>query len=168
MIQKITPEEMLIAKKSKKELKESIKELESAVKLITKFKDAIITQKPDKATLKNQYSGRLLRFKRKIFETLNIFLKHINAILILMNKITDPDMDRLKNVLLAEINELSDGTENFSTSVEQLTAQIQKRLHSISEVVDNQIYHHIDTDILGRSRIGSVKISIRQGAQYGI
>ena len=170
----ITPEEKELAKNSKAEFKMVLKELKAAIGVILDLRDSILEQRPSKEDLSNKYRGRLLRYKRKITDSFNIFLQHLQTNLGNLAKINDPDMIRLREILVAEVSELTDGIEaildlihdvgkdNFTQMLEQLTAQNQKRQHSISDAVANQLFNHLDHDLLGRMRLSQLRFNIQK------
>lgn len=174
MVLDITDEERNIAKEIKEDSKVAIKKLEAAVRVITDLRDAITEERPEKDTLKTKYHGRLLRYKRKIVNTFNDFLNYIKICIEKMVKINDPDMARLRDIIIAEIGELSDGTEaimdllddidrdKFTQTLEQITAQMEKREKSIHDVIDNQLANHIDHDIFGKLRISQLKFRVQK------
>lgn len=165
----ITPEEKQLAKDSKAEFKAVLKELKAAIEIVLDLRDSILEQRPSKEDLSKKYKGRLLRYKRKIVKAFNIFLHHLQTNLGNLAKINDPDMIRLREILAAEVSELRDGVEavldllhdagkdNFTQLLEQLTAQLEKRQHSIGDAVANQLFNHLDHDLLGRMRISELR-----------
>lgn len=170
----ITDEERNTAKVAKKQFKASLKDLKAAIKVILDLRDSILQQHPSKEQLNAQYKGRLLRYKRKITDAFNVFLDGLQDNLRLLGKIGDPDMIRLREILVAEISELSDGIEsfldllgetdrdNFTQTLEQLVAQLEKREASINDVISNQLFNHLDHDLLGRLRISDLKLNIQK------
>ena len=92
-------------------------------------------------------------------------------------KISDPDMIRLREIIIAEIGELSDGAEaiidllnetdreSFTKTIEQVAGQVEKRQRSIIEVIDSQLFNHIDHDILGKMKISDLQFKIRRRAR---
>ncbi len=174
MTLEITDAEREIAKKVKKEFKQISKELDSALKVVLDLRDAIVEQRPSKEDLKNKYRGRLVRYKKKIKDAFNHFLTHTKKTLEMAVEISDPEMVRLREILVAEIGELSDGTEalmdllnetdrdGFTKTLEQISAQLEKRQKSIADVIENQLFGHIEQDILGRMKISSLQHNIRR------
>lgn len=174
MTLEITDAERDAAKLVKKEFKQISKELDKAIKVVLDLRDAIVEQRPTKEDLKNKYRGRLLRYKKKIKEAFNHFLSHTKTTLEGAIIISDPEMIRLREILVAEIGELSDGVEalmdllgetdrdGFTKTLEQISAQLEKRQKSIADVIDNQLFRHIDQDILGRMKISSIQTNIRR------
>ena len=174
MTLEITDAEREAAKLVKKEFKQISKELDSAVKIVLDLRDAILDQRPSKEDLKNKYRGRLIRYKKKIKDAFNHFLEHTKTTLESAIKISDPEMIRLREILVAEIGELSDGAEalmdllgetdrdSFTKTLEQISAQLEKRQKSIIDVIDNQLFGHIEQDILGKMKISSLRQNIRR------
>ena len=173
----ITDSERAIAKEVKEEVKGILKKLDKATKVILDLKDAIIQQRPSKDDLSNKFRGRFLRYGRKITENFNEFLIAIRTTIEKLAEITDPDMMRLKEILVAEVGELSDGVEaildllkepdkeGFTQTLERIAAQIEKRQKSIKDVLDSQLLSHIDQDILGKMKIGDMQFRIRRRAR---
>lgn len=174
MTLEITDAERQAAKLVKKEFKQISKELDAAVKVVLDLRDAIVEQRPSKDELKTKYKGRLIRYKKKIKEAFNHFLEHTKTTLEKAVEISDPEMVRLREILVAEIGELSDGAEalmdllsetdrdSFTKTLEQISAQLEKRQKSIIDVIDNQLFGHIEQDILGRMKISSIQQNIRR------
>ena len=160
MTLEITDAEREIAKVVKKEFKQISKELDAAVKVVLDLRDAILEQRPSKDDLKNKYRGRLIRYKKKIKDGFNHFLEHTKTTLEKAVEISDPEMVRLREILVAEIGELSDGAEalmdllgetdrdSFTKTLEQIASQLEKRQKSIADVIDSQLFGHIEQDIL--------------------
>jgi len=173
----VTQSEKERAKLVKSEFKVILNELDAAIKVVDDFRLSISQQKPSKADLENNYRGRILRYKSKIRVAFNHFLSHTKKALELLNNISDPEMIRLREILIAEINELSDGAEalldlltetdreRFTNTLEQLCGQMQKRKKSIYDVIDSQLFNHIDHDILGRMKISELAFRIRRRAR---
>lgn len=174
MTLEITDAEREIAKVVKKEFKQISKELNAAVKVVLDLRDAIVEQRPSKDDLKNKYRGRLIRYKKKIKDAFNHFLEHTKTTLEKAVEISDPEMVRLREILVAEIGELSDGVEalmdllgetdrdSFTKTLEQISSQLEKRQKSIADVIDSQLFGHIEQDILGRMKISSLQQNIRR------
>lgn len=170
----ITPSEKEVAKKSKKKFVKSLDLLEKAVDTILDIKEAIASERPSKDDLKNKYRGKFLRYRRKVQDKFNTFLEEIKENLELISKISDPEMIRLREVLIAEIDELSDGAEavmrllgepdrdNFTKTLEQLARQMEKRKRSIKDVIDSQFFSHIDEDILGKMKLSEISNRIKK------
>lgn len=177
---KISDEEKQIAKQAKAEFKLVLKELKIAVELVTDLRDSIVDQNPSKDELNNVYRGRILRYRKKIVDKFNAFLIHLQSNISLMSNINDPDMYRLREILVAEVGELIDGTEvllellhdpirnNFIQSLEQIVWQIEKRKYSIEDAIANQLFNHLDHDLLGRIRISTLSNRTTERSQYAI
>jgi len=173
----VTDHERAIAKQIKADFKQILRKLDKAVRSVSDLRDAIVEQRPSKDDLKTKYSGRLLRYRRKIRNIFNEFLSSVKNSLEKLSKISDPDMIRLREIIIAEIGELSDGAEaimdllketdreGFTKTIEQVATQIEKRQRSIIDVIDNQLYNHIDHDILGRMKISELQFRIRRRAR---
>ncbi|MFA5023474.1 MAG: hypothetical protein WC523_00755 [Patescibacteria group bacterium] len=173
----ITDSERSTAKEVKENFKEILKKLDKSVKVILDLKDAITQQRPSKGDLAGKYKGRLLRYGRKIKESFNDFLLSTKSGIEQLSGITDPNMMRLKEILLAEVGELSDGAEavldllkepdkeGFTQTLERVCFQIEKRNKSIKDVVDNQLFAHINQDILGKTKISELRFNIRRGSR---
>ena len=170
----ITDQEKATAKDSKREFKAVLKELRVALRVISELKSSILEQHPSKDDLKTKYRGRLLRYKKRIVESFNVFLSHLKQNLGTLSLINDPDTQRLREVLGAEVSELSDGVEaildllqdsdkdNFTQKLDQLTTQLEKRERSINDAIGNQLFNHIDHDMLGKMRISQLQFNIHK------
>jgi hypothetical protein len=170
----VTDNERAVAKQVKEDFRNILQKLDKSVRSITDLRDAMAEERPSKEDLKHKYRGRLLRYRRKIRNIFNEFLSNVKNSLEKLSKISDPDMVRLREIIIAEIGELSDGAEavmdllketdreGFSKTIEQITAQIEKRQKSIIDVIDNQLFNHIDHDILGRMKISNLHFNIQR------
>jgi hypothetical protein len=171
---RITPQEKALAKKAKAEFKASLKELKEAVGVILDLRDSIVSQHPSKEELKSKYKGRMLRYKAKIVQSFNVFLLHLQKNLELLGQISDPDMSRLREILVSEVGELSDGVEaildllheaekdDFTKNLEHIAGQLEKRKISIYDTIESQLFNHIDHDLLGRMRISELRVGIQK------
>jgi hypothetical protein len=170
----ITPEEKQLAKDAKTEFKAVLKELKDVIETILDLRDSINDQHPSKEDLENKYKGRLLRYKRKIVQSFNVFLKHLQTNMGNLAKINDPDMVRLREILVAEVSELTDGVEkvldlldnagkdNFTQTLQQITAQLEKRQGSINDAIGNQLFNKLDHDLLGLLRVSKLRFNIQK------
>lgn len=161
----VSERERSLAKAAKKEFKEILKDLDDALKIVYDLRDAIVEQHPSKEDLQNTYRGRLLRYRRKITDVFNKLLVRLKKSVQSLNDITDPDMANLKKIMVTEFDELSDGIEGvlvllneparegFTKELERLCTQLKRRAISISEVIDNRLFNHIDSDILGKLKV---------------
>ena len=161
----VSERERSLAKAAKKEFKEILKDLDDALKIVYDLRDAIVEQHPSKEDLQNTYRGRLLRYRRKITDVFNKLLVRLKKAVQSLNDITDPDMANLKKIMVTEFDELSDGIEGvlvllneptregFTKELERLCTQLKRRATSISEVIDNRLFNHIDSDILGKLKV---------------
>lgn len=161
----VSERERSLAKAAKKEFKEILKDLDDALKIVYDLRDAIVEQHPSKEDLQNTYRGRLLRYRRKITDVFNKLLVRLKKAVQSLNDITDPDMANLKKIMVTEFDELSDGIEGvlvllneparegFTKELERLCTQLKRRAISISEVIDNRLFNHIDSDILGKLKV---------------
>jgi hypothetical protein len=183
MTLEISQQERLIAKNLKKEFKQILRELEDAITVIIDLKEAITEQRPSKDDLANKYRGRLLRYRRKIISIFNVFLSHLKKTLEMIsttkgeNTIGDPELSNLKGIIMTEVGELSDGAsaildildevgrEGFTKALELVCAQMEKRQKSIREIIDNQLFSHIDNNILGRMKISELVENIRKNTK---
>jgi len=177
MVLDITDAERAIAKEVKDDFKQTLKLLDTAIKVIVDLRDAIVEQRPKKDELNGKYRGRLLRYRRKISTAFNEFLNGVKAALEKLSQINDPEMISLREILIAEIGELSDGAEaimdllgetdreSFTKTLEQVASQIEKRQKSIADVIDNQLANHIDHDIFGKMKISEMRFRIKRRAR---
>lgn len=173
----ITDAEIAAAKEVRESVKDVLKKLDKAIKVILDFKAAIVQKRPSQDELVSKYKGRFLRYRRRITTVFNDFLVSIKKIIDKLAIISDPDMMRLKEILIAEIGELSDGAEavmdllkepdkeGFTSTLERIAVQIEKRQKSIKDVIDNQLIGHIDADILGKLKISELRFRIKRNSR---
>lgn len=173
----ISPGEREIALKVKKNFVKSLDHLDAAIKVIVTLKDSIAAQRPSKKDIANKYKGKLIRYRKKIKEAFNTFLVGIRDNIEMIAEISDPEMIKLREVLISELNELSDGAEaimalltepdkeGFTKTLEQITNQMLKRQKSIKDVIDSQFVSHIDQDILGKMKLSNIRFNIKKRAR---
>jgi len=174
MTLKITDTEIATAKQVKEDVKDVLKKLDLAARSILDLKDAVIQQRPSQDDLSNKYRGRFLRYRRNMTRVFNELASSVKMVIDKLSTISDPDMIRLKEILVAEISEFSDGTQavldllkepdraGFTNTLERISVQIDKRNRSIKDVIDNQLIGHIDNDILGKMKISELRFNIRR------
>lgn len=177
MVLEISPQERETAKVIKKEFSAHLKLLDKALKVVVDLRDAIADERPSKDDLKKKYRGKMLRFKRKVQENFNEFLSAVKGSLEKLSEISDPDTIKLREIMIAEIGEMSDGAEalidlleetdrdGFTKSLEGLVGQMEKRQKSIVDVIDDQLFNHIDHDILGKMKVSDLRFKIRRRAR---
>lgn len=177
MVLDITNAERAIAKQLKEDFKTILKKLDTAVRVIVDLRDAIVEQRPKKEELNEKLRPRLLRYRRKIRNVFNEFLTDVKNSLEKLAKVSDPEMIKLREIIIAEIGELSDGAEammdllsetdreSFTKTLETLASQMEKRQKSIIDVIDSQLFNHIDHDILGKMKISEMRFRIRRRAR---
>jgi len=170
----VSDTERMVAKELKQEFKVILKKLDNALDSIIDLKEAIVKQRPTQEELKNKYMGRLLRYRRKIRSLFNDFLQSTKLSLEKMAKISDPETIRLREIIIAEVEEMSDGAESvldlldevqrdgFTASLEGIVSQMQKRQLSIIDVIDDRLFNHLDHDILGRMKISELRLKINK------
>lgn len=177
MVLDVSSDERAIAKSVKEDFKKTLKKLDKAIDVVTDLKNAITEQRPSKDDLKDKYRGRLIRYRSKVRNIFNEFLQPTRKSLEDLSKVSDPEMIRLREIIVAEVGELSDGAEalldlledpdkeGFTKTLEQLSAQIEKRKKSIIDVIDSQLFNHIDHDILGKMKISELHYNMRRRAR---
>ena len=173
---KITEMELSAAREVKEQTKDVLKKMDTALKSVTDLKDQITKQRPSQKDLVNG-RAKLLRAGRKITVSFNAFALLVKDMIEKLAAISDPDMMRLKEILVAEVEEFAAGVaavldlleepgrEGFTDSLERITAQIEKRSRNIAEVVNSQLLGHINNDILGKLKISELRFSIRRTAR---
>lgn len=177
MVLDITDAERAVANQIKEDFKKILKKLDTAVKVIVDLRDAIVEQRPKKEELNKKLKPRLLRYRRKIRKVFNEFLTDVKNSLEKLSKVSDPEMIKLREIIIAEIGELSDGAEammdllsetdreSFTKTLETLASQMEKRQKSIVDVIDSQLFNHIDHDILGKMKISEMRFRIKRRAR---
>lgn len=172
----VSEREQTIAKNTKEEFKQILSDFSDALKIVFELRDALVKERPDQNVLKN-YQGRFLRYRRKIVQAFNKFLLRLKNALGSLEGISDPDMLNLKQIIIAEVGELTDGIESllellgdldkegFTQQLERLCTQFEQRKQSIKEIIDNQLFDHIEHDILGKFKISEFKNRITKRAR---
>lgn len=107
------------------------------------------------------------QYKRRTQKIFNELIDLLEAALIEMNKtVSDSEMERIQDMVVGEIREIRDGVERllvllkepqesgfvkgFTTVMERLNA----RKTSLEEIISDQLFSHVDYDVLGRIRLG--------------
>lgn len=115
----------------------------------------------------DQFGKLFLRYKRKARRLFNLFIKQLEKALKETNKtISDTELDRIRDTIVAEVRELRDGAielfdllenpenktfiQDFRSTVERLG----RRSDALRQVITDQLFSHIDHDILGQIRLG--------------
>lgn len=107
------------------------------------------------------------QYRRRTQTVFNELIDKLEEALLEMNKtVSDSEMERIQDMVVAEIGEIRDGVEkllvllkepqeprfveNFTKIVERLNA----RKLSLVDIIQEGLYSHIDYDILSRVRLG--------------
>lgn len=169
----ITETEKRRAKQVKKLFKGILRQMDKSLQTIYDLRDAVVQDRPSKDDLKNKYFGRFLRYRRVITTAFNGLLNNLKVALTALAPINDPEMVKLRGLIVAEFDELSDGVENFlallgdpdkegwTKGVERIVAALEKRQQSIRNSIDNQLFGHLENDILGKLKISEVSLRAR-------
>ena len=165
----ITSHERAVAKQVKKEFKHFLRLLDDSIEIIMDFRDVLSEEKPSKDSLNNKYNSKILKFRFKIRDVFNILLISAKKSIELLLEIADPDIIRIRDVIFAELGELSSAIEaildilsnrkkdDFVSKIEEICANLEKREVSIKEVIDTQLFSHVNQNILGRMKISGIK-----------
>jgi hypothetical protein len=168
----ITEQEKNRAVEIKKQFKQILREMDKSLQIVYDLRDAIVQDRPSKEDLKSRYAGRMLRYRRVIVKAFNSLLTHLRIVLNNFSLVIDPEMLKLRGIIVAEFDELSDGIESllallgdvdregFTKSLENITAQLERRQRSIKNSIDDQLFGHLENDILGKMKISSLKARI--------
>ena len=168
----ITEKEKDIARKVKEDFSEALHSLVGSIDTVADLRDAVVSQAPTAEDIKDDYKLKFKQYKAVIMESFNKSLVKMKSSLELMAGILDPDMMRLREIIIAEVSELSDGAEaimdaldesdkdDFIKKIEYVTNQMEKRERSVTEAIESQLFGHIDHNILGRMKISEVRYRI--------
>ncbi len=168
----ISEKELETARQAKKVFKSLLKDLDQNLKMIYDFKTALVAEHPSQTDLQEKYRGRIIRFKRKTQTIFNTYLLRLKAALEALHPISDSETVKLSQLILSEFDSLSDGVEeflmllseadrdDFTKKLEALCGRLEHRQKSISEIVDQQLFSHFSTDILGKKKISSITAQI--------
>jgi len=168
----ITDSEKKRAVEIKKQFKEVLREMDKSLQTVYDLRDAIVQDRPSKDDLKTKYVGRMLRYRRVIVKAFDSLLNNLQTVLNNFSLIIDPEMMKLRGIIVAEFDELSDGVESllallgdidregFTKSLERLAEQLQKRQRSIRNSIDDQLFGHLENNILGKMKISSLQARI--------
>lgn len=122
--------------------------------------------------------GKLFsQYKRKTQKLFNVFIKHLEQALIeLNNTISDSEMERIRDVIVSEVREIRDGVldlldlldnpedKTFIQDFRSTVERVGRRADSLREVITDQLFSHIDHDIMGQIRLGhQAPLSIKRG-----
>lgn len=114
-----------------------------------------------------QFNKLFLQYKRKAKKLFNIFVKQLEKALLEMNKmVSDSEMERVRDTIVAEVREVRDGAielfellemiedKQFIQDFRATVERIHNRAESLQEIITDQLFAHIDHDILGQIRLG--------------
>lgn len=170
----ITKEERNVAIQVKKSFKSILNDLENAVKVIYKLKTALVKENPNDKKLTKVYKGRLLQYRKNITKVFNPILEDIKKTLEMFDYILDPEIEKLRDVIISEMDEISDIIESFMDllgepekeqfvkKIEYLCSRMENRLNIFMGIVEDQLFGHITHDILGRIKISKLKTNIQK------
>jgi len=170
----VTDRERTAAKSIKKDFKAILKELDTALKIVYDLRDALVEDRPSKTDIGNRFHGRFLRYRSKIVKAFNAFLENLKVALESLEAVLDPEMIKLRGLLMAEFDEMSDGIEalldllknsgkeGFTKNLERICTQAQKRRQSIGDVIESQLFNHLEHDILGKLKISHLMPQIKR------
>lgn len=171
LVTEIPEQQKVMAKKIKENLSKSLKQFDDALKVIYDFKDAVVADRPDRKALKDNF-GRIIRYRRKIINVFNKFFLNLKPVLEQLSTLKDPETVRLRNLIISAFDEISNTVEslteimeevdreNFTKRLEAITTQLENRRQSINDVIDNQLFNHLEKDFLGKMKISSVRANI--------
>ena len=168
----VSEQEQQTAKSIKKDLKSLLETIDDALPIIYDLKYAILKDHPSQEDLASKYKGRFLRYKRKIVDAFNAILLQVQKVLEEFDTILDPEMAKLRRITVSEFDDMSDVIEyilqllnnpqrdGFTKKLEGFVSQLEKRRNNINDIIDSQIFSHIDVDILGKLKISEMKTRI--------
>jgi len=164
----ITDNEMAQAAQTRKEFESLIFHMDDAFQHLYKLDSALESLK-DSANF-SSLADLFVKFRRKTKKLFDVFIKQLESSLFSINKmISDSEMVRIKETIVAEIREIRDGVNEilqvlevptdpqFIQDYREIVERIGHRANSLEEVITDQLYSHIDHDILGKIRLGSKK-----------
>lgn len=113
------------------------------------------------------------KYKRKTQEVFNEFIEQLeSALKEAYRAISDTEMNRIIDTIVAEVREIRDGviqllhlldepeSPEFIATFTDTVERLMKRKESLDEVVSDQLFSHIDFDILGKIRLGKRMIPL--------
>lgn len=114
-----------------------------------------------------------IRYKHRIISLFNEFLTQLQQALgHLNNTISDSEMENIKDTIVGESRELRDGIDelaefleepdspDFIKSFSETYDRLNERKNSLHEIITDHLFSHIDYDILGKIKLGSIKAKI--------
>jgi hypothetical protein len=109
----------------------------------------------------HQYRNKTQRLFNEMIQQLELALKELN------NTVSDTEMAQIKDTIVGEIREIRDGgielldllehptDKKFVQTFKSTVSRVLQRGRALEEVIEDQLFAHIDGDILGRVRLGS-------------
>lgn len=164
----VSDKEREAAKNVKKGFKTLLKDFDASLSILFDLREALVDGHPSKDDLEGKFRGRFLRYRSKIVKSFNALLEQLKLLLESMGAIMDPEMAKLRNLIMSEFDEASDGVESmlsllkepgrkeFTKSIERICTQMQQRRTSIGDVIESQLFNHLEHDILGKLKISSL------------
>ena len=101
----ITDEEKETAGRVKAEFSIVLKDIEKAIDIVADLRDALVTQTPTPDDISKLYRIKLRKYKMVILKAFNTALIRVKTTIETMSEIMDPEMIKLREIIIAEIGE---------------------------------------------------------------
>ena len=167
----ISKDEMSQATKTRESFDLLVKSLDESFEKLKMVRE-LLDQFTDSSHFK-QMRDLFIRYKHRIIGLFNEFLTQLQVALEDMNKsLSDTEMDNIKDTIVGECGELREGIDklaeildepdspNFLNTFKSTFDRLQERKNSLHEIITDHLFSHIDYDILGRIKLGSVRAKI--------
>jgi hypothetical protein len=167
----ISEDEMTKASKTRESFDLLAKKLDEAFDKLKMVRE-LLDQFTDPSQFKKM-RDLFIRYKHRIVGLFNEFIDQLQAALESMNdSLSDTEMDNIKDTIVGECGELRDGMDTISEILDEPDSpkflnnfkstfdRLQERKDSLHEIITDHLFSHIDYDILGRIKLGTIRAKI--------
>lgn len=178
---KVSPEEKEAAKEVRVLFEKFLKAQDAAsVHLSTFFEELKNTK--DTSNIK-KISPVLKRYIQKYRDLCNEYIKSLeDAVQYTAQAFKDADMNNIRDLIVESVRDIRNNSkdlisefsnienDDFIKNIEDIYEKISKRLEQLDETVSEELFGHIDYNVLGKIRLSfnEVPLSIKQGTNTKI
>lgn len=161
----ISEDEQKQATQTRLEFEELLHVMEDAFEHLHILGDSLegATETPQFAAMSKLFH----QYKRKTKKLFNNFIVQLEkALLALHTTVSDAEMNRIRDTIVSEVGEIRDGVitlldfldkpedKDFAKSFKETVDRVFKRAEALEEIIQEQLFEHLDRDVLGKIRLG--------------
>lgn len=167
----INESEQRQAKKVRSEFKKLVANLDGVFKSLGSLNAGLIGL--DENPQLSDYRYLFLKYRQRVQFLFNRFLDQFEHCLKELEKmVSDRETLKLKNSIIGEVRELRDGVltllellrepgrQEFVKMYRETFLRLDQRQSSLSEIITDSLFGHIDNNILGQIKIGKSKFRL--------